>query len=618
MIRKVSLLLLMLPLTLSAFSQGQNAKPQTPQGSSAPPAAATATAKPSSAASSAPEWVVISNKYANMLIAVGFKFHPEFASTQGLSQFDDQISQPTLANEDAERRETTAVLEKLKAASAEKQQQDVAEDLQIMIRRVNLNFRREDFERAHEVPYVNASQAVFSGVRILLDDQTPDARRPAAVVRIREYAGLEPGYTSLTEILKQRVTEQMAKPGIIYPAKVEIETEMARNSNYLEGIPPLMQKYNLQGWQEAFDKLKTQLVDYDNWIKATVLPKARTDFRMPPEEYALSLEFYGIDIPQDKLVSMAHDAFIEYQGEMKVVAAKIAKERKLPSSDYRDVIRELKKQQLVGDAILPFYENRLRQIEKIIVDQQIVSLPDRPAKIRIATAAETAQQPAPHMVPPPFVHNTGQRGEFVLPLNIPAGPGQTATEKYDDFTFDAAAWTLTAHEARPGHELQFDSMLEHGVSLARVRYAFNSTNVEGWGLYAEYLIKPYMPLEGQLISLQLRLQRAARAFLDPELQQGKVTPADAYRVLEQDVVLSHAFAQEEVERFTYRAPGQANSYFYGYTRLLELREDTEKALSAKGVKFDQKKYHDFILAQGLLPPDLLHQAVMENFVPAQK
>ena len=42
-----------------------------------------------------------------------------------------------------------------------------------------------------------------------------------------------------------------------------------------------------------------------------------------------------------------------------------------------------------------------------------MTLPDRPAKIRIATAAETAQQPAPHMVPPPFLHNTGQKGEFV-------------------------------------------------------------------------------------------------------------------------------------------------------------------------------------------------------------
>jgi len=313
---------------------------------------------------------------------------------------------------------------------------------------------------------------------------------------------------------------------------------------------------------------------------------------------------------------MAHQAFTEIQGEMQTVAAQIAKERKLPSSDYRDVIRELKKQQIVGDAILPFYEERLKQIEDIIVKQQIVTLPDRPAKIRIATAAETAQQPAPHMVPPPFIHNTGQKGEFVLPLNIPAPPGQKALQ-YDDFTFDAAAWTLTAHEARPGHELQFDTMLEHGVSLARVRYAFNSTNVEGWGLYSEYLIKPYMPLDGQLISLQLRLQRAARAFIDPELQEGKLTPEDAYRILEQDVVLSHAFAQEEVERFTYRMPGQANSYFYGYTRLLELRRDTEKALAGKGAKFDQKKFHDFILAQGLLPPYLLREAVMSEFVPAQ-
>jgi uncharacterized protein (DUF885 family) len=600
-IRKVSLLPLIVSLALSAFSQTQNAPQQT-----------------ASAPSDEKGWVAISNQYANMLIQVAFKFHPEQASQQGLSQFDTKVSQPTLANEEAERKETQAVLEKLKAAAAEKQQQDVAEDLQIMIRRVGLNFRREDFQLAHEVPYVNASQVMFSGVRILLDDQTPAERRPASVVRIREYAGLEPGYTSLTEILKQRVTEQMAKPGIIYPAKVEIETEMARNSAYLDGIAALMQKYDLQGWQEPYGKLKTQLADYDTWIKANVLPKARTDFRLPPEEYDLALESYGIDIPKEKLVAMAHDAFIEFQGEMKSVAAKIAKERNLPSSDYRDIIRELKKQQLVGDAILPFYENRLKRIEKIIVEQQIVSLPDRTAKIRIATAAETAQQPAPHMVPPPFIHNTGQRGEFVLPLNIPAGPGQTATEKYDDFTTDAAAWTLTAHEARPGHELQFDSMLEHGVSLARVRYAFNSTNAEGWGLYSEYLIKPYMPLEGQLISLQMRLQRAARAFLDPELQSGKVTPADAYRVLEQDVVLSHALAQEEVERYTYRAPGQANSYFYGYTRLLQMREATEKALSAKGVKFDQKKFHDFILAQGLLPPDLMRQAVMENFVPAQK
>jgi uncharacterized protein (DUF885 family) len=105
--------------------------------------------------------------------------------------------------------------------------------------------------------------------------------------------------------------------------------------------------------------------------------------------------------------------------------------------------------------------------------------------------------------------------------------------------------------------------------------------------------------------------RAARAFIDPELQSGKLKPEDAMRILTQDVVLSDAFANTEVERYTFRAPGQATSYFYGYTRLLQLRKDVEAKM---GKRFDQKKFHDFILSQGLLPPDLLRKAVMEGFV----
>jgi len=560
-------------------------------------------------------WIEVSNGYTNQVLTIEMKHHPEQGTRQGLSQYDALVAQPTLADEDQERKETEEVVAKLKSALAQERQKEVAQDLAIIIRSVELNFRQLDYERAHNVPFLNASSRVFSGIRSLLDDQTPVERRPAAVARIRKYAGLEPGYQPITEILKQRVLAQVVKPGMVYPARVEIETELTRDPNYLEGIATLCEKYQLTGWEAPYARLKSQLTDYDAWIRTTVLPKARPDFRLQPEEYTLALEQYGIDIPPAQIAELAHQGFSEIQEEMKPIAAQIAKDRKLPSSDYRDVIRELKKQQLVGDAILPFYQERLTQIEKIITEQALVTLPDRPARIRIATAAETAQQPAPHMSPPPFLHNTGQKGEFILPLNIPAGPGQSASQKYDDFTFDAAAWTLTAHEARPGHELQFDSMLEKGVSIARVHYAFNSTNVEGWGLYSEYIVRPYMPLEGQLVSLDYRLLRAARAFLDPELQAGKIQPADAERLLEQEVVQSPAFAEEEVERYTYRAPGQANSYYYGFIKLLALRKDTEAAM---GAKFNQKKFHDFILAQGLLPPDLMRKAVIEDFVSGKQ
>jgi uncharacterized protein (DUF885 family) len=206
------------------------------------------------------------------------------------------------------------------------------------------------------------------------------------------------------------------------------------------------------------------------------------------------------------------------------------------------------------------------------------------------------------MNPPRLLGNTGEQGEFVLPLSV---PGKTE-QKYDDFNYDAAAWTLTAHEARPGHELQFTRMVENRVPTARAVFAFNSVNVEGWGLYSESITLPFMPDEGQLISLQLRLQRAARAFLDPELQiPGKWTPEAARAFLEREVGLSPAFATEEVDRFTFRAPAQATSYYYGYLRLLELRAEAEKQSG-----FDQQQFHDRILAQGLLPPDLMKKAVL--------
>ena len=345
-----------------------------------------------------------------------------------------------------------------------------------------------------------------------------------------------------------------------------------------------------------------------------MLPKARTDFRLAPADYAIELEGYGVDRPPEKLAAQAHASFSAIQAEMAPLAAAIAKQHGFASSDYRSVLTQLKSHQITGDAILPLYEGRLHQIEQVISEHKLVTLPNRPAIIRLATAAETAQVPAPHMQPPPFLHNTGQRGVFILPLNLPATSAAKA-KVFDDFTYDAVAWTLTAHEARPGHELQFDSMVEQGVSLARALFAFNSTNAEGWGLYSEYLIKPYMPAKGSsppstcacfvppapslILSCRLAKSHPNRPSRSSCTTSFSPTPSPAQR--------SNAT--------TIKSPGQANSYFYGYNRLLDLRRETEAAL---GPKFSPLRFHDFILAQGLLPPDLMLKAVLEEFVPSQK
>ncbi|HEY5986611.1 MAG TPA: DUF885 family protein, partial [Streptosporangiaceae bacterium] len=65
--------------------------------------------------------------------------------------------------------------------------------------------------------------------------------------------------------------------------------------------------------------------------------------------------------------------------------------------------------------------------------------------------------------------------------------------------------------------------------------------------------------------------------------------------------------------YTFRGPGQATAYFYGYMRLLEIRDETARKM---GKAFQPKKFHDFVLAQGLIPPSLLRRAVMDEFLKA--
>jgi uncharacterized protein (DUF885 family) len=86
-------------------------------------------------------------------------------------------------------------------------------------------------------------------------------------------------------------------------------------------------------------------------------------------------------------------------------------------------------------------------------------------------------------------------------------------------------------------------------------------------------------------------------------------------VLEDEVGLSKAMTKQELDRYTFNGPGQAGSYFYGYSRILELRMETELAL---GDRFDRLAFNNFLLDQGMLPPDVLARAVREEFVPTQK
>lgn len=560
------------------------------------------------AAAAAPAWVAESDAQARYVLDAQAAFAPETASRYGLAEYD-----PRTVDLGARLPERyVAAMEKVTAELRRRLEGatdlEVRQDLEILLTAVDNDVTGARLGSRLFLEWYDVPKLVFEGVRGLLEDQVAPERRAHALARLERYVGRAPDTTPVATLAKARFDESLAADRL-GPYRPSVEEAIANAPTYAKGIRELVARYAIPNAESALAALDAQITDYVAWERDVVLPRSRTDFRQPPEFYAHLLKLTGIDVDPRVLIERARLAFADTRTAMQMLAPRVAEAKGIAARDYRDVLRALKRDTIPDAELEAHYATVNRELEAVIRRERIVTLPARPMVVRLASAAESAAQPAPHMEPPPLVGNTGERGQFVLPVGNPSAGG----EAYDDFNFAAAAWTLSAHEGRPGHELQFSAMLERGVSLARSIFAFTSVNVEGWALYAEAEVMPYEPIEGQLVALQHRLMRAARAMLDPMLNLGMIEPEAARAVLRDEVVLSPAMVRQELDRYMFRAPAQAGSYFYGYARLQELRVETELAL---GRHFDRMAFNDFVLAQGLVPPPLLARAVRDGLIAA--
>ncbi len=553
-------------------------------------------------------WVEESNVNTDMVMQAQAKFLPEPVSALGIVAADTGIIDLKADLYERSQADTLQLIQTLEERKKTTENPRVVQDIDILIKSLRDSYHTAELNQKYVLPYYNLSQTIYFGFQGLLDPRNDPARFPAALERLQKYTGQAKGTVPITQLARERTMEEFDRPGLLGPYRVQLEKDLANVARYREGLQQVFTDAKLEGWQEPLAVLDAQLDEYAAWLKQELTPRARDEFRLPEELYADNLKNFGVDMDPHQLIRTAQLGFADIQFQMKSIAAQIALKNGYASADYRDVLKELSKEQMPEDTILTVYKQRLKDIEKIIRDNDLVSLPDVDAVIRLATEAESAAVPAPFMSPPQLIGNTGQPGEFVL---VTKNPTDESGEPMTDFGSPASTWSLTAHEARPGHEMQFAAMLENGVSEARAIYAFNSANVEGWGLYSEAMVQQYLPLEAQLFGLRQRLMRAARAFLDPMLNLGLIEPEQALDFIIKDVGLSHPMAVQEVDRYTFRAPGQATSYYVGYINLMSLRTEVELRMRDR---FNQREYHDFLLAQGLLPPEILRQVVLDEFV----
>ena len=187
---------------------------------------------------------------------------------------------------------------------------------------------------------------------------------------------------------------------------------------------------------------------------------------------------------------------------------------------------------------------------------------------------------------------------------------------------DTADWpaysleSLVYHEAVPGHHFQASSQLAiDDLPLIRKMMWFADYG-EGWALYTEALaVEMGMydndPL-GHLGRLRMELYRAARLVVDTGLHKKRWTRDRAIDWMTEVTGEPRSAIEREIDRYAVW-PGQATSYKLGMIQFQRFRAKAERAL---GTQFDVRAFHDFVLAGGAMPMQVL-EAQLDRWIAEQ-
>ena len=207
-------------------------------------------------------------------------------------------------------------------------------------------------------------------------------------------------------------------------------------------------------------------------------------------------------------------------------------------------------------------------------------------------------RPVPDALAPIY---TGGRGGLEACLmntyNLPARPIYTLP-------------ALTLHECTPGHSFQAALALEGPERPPFRRGTSFSGYGEGWGLYTEWLgtvMGIYETPYEDFGRLTYEMWRASRLVIDTGIHAFGWTREQAMEYLRTRAALSEHEITTEVERYI-AWPGQALAYKLGELQIRRHRREAEAKL---GPRFDQRHFHDAILAIGSVPLPVLEQRMAQ-------
>jgi uncharacterized protein (DUF885 family) len=531
-------------------------------------------------------------KLADAWLAAAHERFPEDASALGLPQFDARLSDNTAKTHEAQNASTAQTLAAIEALPEAEFRGDDYLDRRGFLAMLRT---QQFFEDRHERWRTNPQRHVDGAVNAIFDlivRNSKSLRRvlPAIESRLEKLPSyLAAGAASLRKPvpLWSKLAVASCEGGIEFFAG--IEAELCGLSSH-----PARTKSLLAGARRA-------LTNYAAAVRRKP-PGAKNGFAVGREGFEfLMRERLGFDQTLPEIRANGLALIEELKAQIRAEANRCG---------FRDPGAALKKAAeswTPGRPLLELYRDVTIKIRNRLDELGLVTLPKGESLDVLPVPAFMRHQfpTAAYHQPPAF--SKRQVGIFwVNDLSLlQTDPARKLAEIRQHFGIELTA----AHEAYPGHHLQFAIQNQHPSKLRRL-FA-HSIFYEGWTLWCEKMCVEQGIVDLPLVRLQQlhdALWRAYRIVIDCGLHDGSLSYDAACRVLMEGVGFTKARAQADVNWYT-SSPTVPMSYLLGR---LEVERLHAHFVGREG--WTLRQFNDWMLSHGALPWRWILEARMRGNV----
>jgi uncharacterized protein (DUF885 family) len=343
------------------------------------------------------------------------------------------------------------------------------------------------------------------------------------------------------------------------------------------------------------------LAGYGEFLRSDLMPRSTGDFRLGASLFNRILrEEHHIPMDGEELVMLGERIYHQTLREVRALAGRIH-----PGQNWSRLLAELQTEHPPAEELVQAYRAAVDAARAFLVERSLATVPEGEDLVYMQTPL-FARRRVPHAgYLPCGASDHAVRG--ILLVTVPEAAELPARRRSLLRGHSVYAIPVRAlRETYPGRHLQFVHAARCGRPL---RLLFPSLLfTQGWTLYCEEMMRQEGFLSDdrvRFLQLRERLLCACRIVVDVGLHAGRMTVNEAVAFLVRKAKLERAHAAKEVYRCC-EQPTVMMSCLVGKLLLEEVLEDERERL---GPAFKLGSFHDAVLGQGALPPDLLRSAL---------